>query len=111
MRAILFIQFGQIFKIARILRNERALLQKLDVVEHIVFLGESLDIGHQLGLGDAGKRVLDLAGDIVGHGDDAGLAHGIVVGVLELLSLVVRLDLVVLVLFSGRLNRAFAVVM
>lgn len=108
MRAVLFIQLGQVFKVAGVLRHERALLQELDFVHQIVDLGEALDVGHELGLGDAGKRVLDFAGDVVGHGDDAGLAHGIMVGTVELL-LVVRLDVAVLVLFVGGLDGAFAV--
>lgn len=78
---IVVVKFRQILKVRRALRHKSALAKEwhFGVRIEAVFAGELIHIRHELISRNANERVLDLAGDVLGHCYDALLAPAVMV--------------------------------
>jgi hypothetical protein len=80
--AILVVQLWQILEIRGTLGNQSALAKERHFCLRVetVLAGEVIHICHELDSRDTNERVLDLAGDVLGHCDDALFASALMVG-------------------------------
>jgi hypothetical protein len=80
--AILVAQLWQILKVRGTLSNQSAFAKERHFCLRVetVLLGEVVHICHELGSRDTNERVLDLAGDVLSHCNDALLAPALMVG-------------------------------
>ena len=68
------VELGHILKVGRILGHQRALAEEMKLVIEAVSLSKGIDVRKKICLWNACKRILDLAGVVVGHGGEALLA-------------------------------------
>jgi hypothetical protein len=78
--AIIIIQLWYIFKVCRALRHQSALAKERNLRLGVkpVFSSEFVHVRHKLIFRNADERILNLAGDILGHRDDALLVSPLV---------------------------------
>lgn len=58
---------SNVLKVVWVLCHERALAKHFRVLGEALFPDKVLDLGHELGPGDAGERVLDLGVEVLGE--------------------------------------------
>lgn len=79
--SIVVVQFRHVLKICRALSHQSALAKKrhFGLWVETVLSSEVVHVCHKLISWDADKRILNFAGDVLGHGDDALLAPAFMV--------------------------------
>jgi hypothetical protein len=80
--SIIIVKLWHVLEVRRALSHQSTFAQEWDLSLRIkaVLSSELVYVRHELISRDADERVLDLAGDVLGHCDDALLASAVVVG-------------------------------